>query len=68
MSRPAGTGSATRTFATGSNTRSRPPARTTGAKVLCLGPDRAGKLLEIVTVLRDDDTEIVTHAMKMRRI
>jgi hypothetical protein len=24
--------------------------------------------LEIVTVLRDDDTEIVIHAMKMRRI
>ena len=37
-------------------------------KVLYLGPDRAGNLLEIVTVLRDDGTEIVIHAMKMRRI
>ena len=37
-------------------------------KVLYLGPDRAGNLLEIVTVLRDDDTEIVIHAMRMRRI
>jgi len=30
--------------------------------------DRAGNLLEIVTALRDDGTEIVIHAMKMRRI
>ncbi|MDE3207036.1 MAG: hypothetical protein KGQ66_22760 [Acidobacteriota bacterium] len=37
-------------------------------RVLYLGPDRAGNLLEIVTVLRDDDTEIVIHAMRMRRI
>ncbi len=37
-------------------------------KVLYLGPDRAGNLLEIVTVVRDDDTEIVIHAMRMRRI
>ena len=36
------------------------------SKVLYLGPDRAGNLLEIVTVLRDDDTEIVIHAMRMR--
>lgn len=36
-------------------------------KVLYLGPDRAGNLLEIVTALRDDDTEIVIHAMRMRR-
>jgi hypothetical protein len=38
------------------------------SKVLYLGPDRAGNLLEIVSVLRDDDTEIVIHAMRMRRI
>jgi hypothetical protein len=37
-------------------------------EVLYLGPDRAGNLLEIVTVLRDDGTEIVIHAMNMRRI
>lgn len=37
-------------------------------KVLYLGPDRAGNLLEIVSVLRDDGTEIVIHAMAMRPI
>jgi hypothetical protein len=37
-------------------------------KVLYLGPDRAGNLLEIVTVRRDDDTEIVIRAMSMRRM
>jgi hypothetical protein len=37
------------------------------SKVLYLGPDRAGNLLEIVSVLRDNDTEIVIHAMRMRR-
>jgi transcriptional/translational regulatory protein YebC/TACO1 len=37
-------------------------------KVLYLGPDRAGNMLEIVAVARDDDTEIVIHAMRMRRI
>ncbi len=36
-------------------------------KVLCLGPDRAGNLLEIVSVFREDGTEIVIHAMRMRR-
>lgn len=38
------------------------------SKVLYLGPDRAGNLLEIVSVLREDDTEIVIHPMRMRRI
>jgi hypothetical protein len=38
------------------------------SKVLYLGPDRAGNLLEIVAVVRDDDNEIVIHAMRMRRI
>lgn len=37
-------------------------------KVLYLGPDTAGNLLEVVSVLRDDGTEIVIHAMRMRRI
>ncbi len=37
-------------------------------KVLYLGPDRAGNMLEIVTVVRDDGTEIVIHAMAMRPI
>ncbi len=37
-------------------------------QVLYLGPDRAGNLLEIVSVLRDDRTEIVIHAVRMRRI
>lgn len=35
-------------------------------KVLYLGPDKSGNLLEVVTVRRDDATEIVIHAMKMR--
>jgi hypothetical protein len=35
-------------------------------KVLYLGPDRAGNLLEVVSVLRDDGSEIVIHAMRMR--
>jgi hypothetical protein len=37
-------------------------------KVLYLGADRAGNMLEVVSVTRDDDTEIVIHAMRMRRI
>jgi hypothetical protein len=36
------------------------------AKVLYLGSDRAGNLLEVVSVARDDGTEIVIHAMRMR--
>jgi len=36
-------------------------------KVLYLGPDRAGNRLEVVTVARDDGTEIVIHAMRMCR-
>jgi hypothetical protein len=34
--------------------------------VLYLGPDRAANLLEVVSVLREDGTEIVIHAMRMR--
>jgi len=36
-------------------------------KVLYLGPDRAGNMLEVVTVTRTDDTEVAIHAMRMRR-
>ncbi|MGH9156566.1 MAG: hypothetical protein ACRD1K_12180 [Acidimicrobiales bacterium] len=36
------------------------------SKVLYLGPDRAANLLEVVSVLRDDGSEIVIHAMRMR--
>ncbi len=36
-------------------------------KALYRGPDRAGNLLEIDSVVRDDGTEIVIHAMRMRR-
>ncbi|MGH9246202.1 MAG: hypothetical protein ACRD29_18210 [Acidimicrobiales bacterium] len=35
-------------------------------KVLYLGADRAGNLLEVVSVVRDDGSEIVIHAMPMR--
>jgi hypothetical protein len=35
-------------------------------KVLYLGPDRSARLLEIVTAVRDDGSELVIHAMKMR--
>jgi len=37
-------------------------------KVLYLGPEPAGNLLEVVSVLRDDVSEIVIHAMRMRHI
>jgi hypothetical protein len=35
-------------------------------KVLHLEPDRSGNMLEVVSVLRDDGTEIVIHAMPLR--
>lgn len=35
-------------------------------RVLYLGADRAANMLEVVSVMRDDDTEIVIHAMRMR--
>jgi hypothetical protein len=35
-------------------------------KVLYLGPDRAGNLLEIVAVVREGESEVVIHAMRMR--
>jgi hypothetical protein len=36
-------------------------------KVLYLGPDHAGNLLEVVTVEREGGDEVVIHAMAMRR-
>ena len=35
-------------------------------KVLYIGPDRAGNLLEVVSAARGDGTEVVIHAMAMR--
>jgi hypothetical protein len=35
-------------------------------KVLYLGADRAGNFLEVVSVVRDDGSEVVIHAMRMR--
>jgi hypothetical protein len=34
---------------------------------LYLGPSRSADLIEVVTILRDDGSELVIHAMKMRR-
>ncbi len=36
-------------------------------RVLYLGPDRSGNLLEVVVIERDDGSELAIHAMKMRR-
>ena len=33
---------------------------------LYLGPSRTADLLEVVTIVRDDGSELVIHAMKMR--
>lgn len=33
---------------------------------LYLGPARSAELLEIVTIVRDDGSEVAIHAMKMR--
>jgi hypothetical protein len=33
---------------------------------LYIGPSRSAELLEVVTILRDDDSELAIHAMKMR--
>ena len=33
---------------------------------LYLGPARTGEPLEVVTIVRDDGSELVIHAMKMR--
>jgi hypothetical protein len=36
------------------------------SNVLYLGPDRAANLLEVVSVVREDGSEILIHAMRMR--
>ena len=33
---------------------------------LYLGPARSAELLEVVTILRDDGSELAIHAMRMR--
>ena len=33
---------------------------------LYLGPSRSADLLEVVTIVRDDGSELVIHAMRMR--
>jgi hypothetical protein len=33
---------------------------------LYLGPSRAAELLEVVSIVRDDESELAIHAMKMR--
>lgn len=33
---------------------------------LYLGPSRAADLLEVVTIVRDDGSELAIHAMRMR--
>lgn len=35
-------------------------------KVLYLGPDRGGNLVEVVSVVGEDGSEIVIHAKRMR--
>jgi hypothetical protein len=35
-------------------------------KALYLGPDLSARLLEVVVVVREDGSEVVIHAMKMR--
>lgn len=35
-------------------------------RILYLGPNRAGNLLEVVTIERDDGSELAIHAMKMQ--
>ncbi len=36
-------------------------------KVLAIGPDTAGNLLEVIWLELDDDQELVIHAMALRR-
>lgn len=33
---------------------------------LYLGPDRSGALLEVITLVREDGSELAIHAMPMR--
>ncbi len=36
-------------------------------RVLYVGPDRAGALIEVVVIERDDGSELAIHARQMRR-
>ena len=36
-------------------------------RVLVIGPDRAGNLLEVIVLVLADDRLLVIHAMKLRR-
>jgi hypothetical protein len=36
-------------------------------RLLYLGPDRVGNLIEVVVIERDDGSVLAIHAMKMRR-
>jgi hypothetical protein len=35
-------------------------------RLLYVGPDRAGRLLEVIVIVRDDGVELAIHAMEMR--
>ena len=37
-------------------------------KVLAIGPDRAGNLLEVIWLEFADDAELVIHAMRLRTL
>lgn len=41
-------------------------ARLDDIRLLHLGPDTAGNMLEVVTLAVDDEIDLVIHAMKMR--
>ena len=43
-------------------------ARTTTGRSCTWGRTRSGNLLEVVAVARDDESELVIHAMRMRRM
>jgi hypothetical protein len=36
-------------------------------KVVAIGPDRAGNMLEVIVLLFDDDRQLVVHAMALRK-
>ena len=58
------------TFATHGTTRSATSASTatpSHLRSLCIGPDPAGNLLEIL-YLELDDTELIIHAMPLRPV
>jgi hypothetical protein len=59
------TGSPTKTSSTRRNTRWRIEDQEDDTR-LYLGPSRSADLLEIVTIVRDDGSELAIHAMKMR--